>query len=112
MEKLILTMIVINLILVKSYDKLDSPLYEFERKVKIRSYYEKQSMCLKNLEICDMDGLIMKGILYDVLNSNKYEYTDFEIKPIVNLLRHIKKYYRNDYNVIMNIYDKKKQIKI
>lgn len=94
------------------YDTSHSPLYKFEKMMKIRENYDRYSICLKNEGSCDTNGMIMKGILYDVLNHNKLEYTNIEKKPVVDTLRYFKKYYKNDYDIIMKIYDKKQQIRI
>lgn len=88
------------------------PLEQFERIIKAMKKPDNNLNCLSGDVICKRQGLIMSGILFDVLNRIPLEYTSEELKPIIEGLKYVKKYFPDKFEKIMSIHDKKQITKI
>lgn len=76
----------------------------FENVIKNNDKYNKISRCLMNLSICNEDGMVLKGILYDVLNHAENEYVTMEINPVIRGLQYLKEQHPEDFGILMKIY--------
>lgn len=93
---------------VESLDIEDSELTRFEQTIKNPALLKKFESCLKNETPCDADGFVLKGILYDTLNSSKFEYVSSELQPIMNALKYLKRDKPLIFRRFMEIYNIKK----